>query len=384
MTQPVAGYDSRGDRMTDRPAFVLLEDGAWFAGTIARKVDPAFGEVVFTTNITGYQETFTDPSYLGQIVVMTAPMIGNYGINQEDMESERPQVSGVVVRELSRAPSNWRATRTLDEWLAASGVPVIEGVDTRRLTRHLRERGAMRGVIAEGQGPTAELTARLLASPSMTGLDLASRATVGDRRVEGHGPHVVAYDYGMKRNIVRMLVQTGCRVTVVPAETSAAQVRELQPDGLFLSNGPGDPAAVRYAIESIRELAGTGLPTFGICLGHQLIGLAFGGETAKLPYGHRGGNHPVRDLRSGQVLITTQNHGFAVVGDADGVPGASGLEVTHLNLNDGTIEGVRHRELPLFAVQYHPEAAPGPHDAFPHFDQFLGSLREPSSQKPSP
>jgi carbamoyl-phosphate synthase small subunit len=384
MTQPVAGYDSRGDRMTDRPAFVLLEDGALFAGTIARKVDPAFGEVVFTTNITGYQETFTDPSYLGQIVVMTAPMIGNYGINQEDMESERPQVSGVVVRELSRAPSNWRATRTLDEWLAASGVPVIEGVDTRRLTRHLRERGAMRGVIAEGQGPTAELTARLLASPSMTGLDLASRATVGDRRVEGHGPHVVAYDYGMKRNIVRMLVQTGCRVTVVPAETSAAQVRELQPDGLFLSNGPGDPAAVRYAIESIRELAGTGLPTFGICLGHQLIGLAFGGETAKLPYGHRGGNHPVRDLRSGQVLITTQNHGFAVVGDADGVPGASGLEVTHLNLNDGTIEGVRHRELPLFAVQYHPEAAPGPHDAFPHFDQFLGSLREPSSQKPSP
>jgi carbamoyl-phosphate synthase small subunit len=384
MTQPVAGYDSRGDRMTDRPAFVLLEDGAWFAGTIARKVDPAFGEVVFTTNITGYQETFTDPSYLGQIVVMTAPMIGNYGINQEDMESERPQVSGVVVRELSRAPSNWRATRTLDEWLAASGVPVIEGVDTRRLTRHLRERGAMRGVIAEGQGPTAELTARLLASPSMTGLDLASRATVGDRRVEGHGPHVVAYDYGMKRNIVRMLVQTGCRVTVVPAETSAAQVRELQPDGLFLSNGPGDPAAVRYAIESIRELAGTGLPTFGICLGHQLIGLAFGGETAKLPYGHRGGNHPVRDLRSGQVLITTQNHGFAVVGDADGVPRASGLEVTHLNLNDGTIEGVRHRELPLFAVQYHPEAAPGPHDAFPHFDQFLGSLREPSSQKPSP
>jgi carbamoyl-phosphate synthase small subunit len=384
MTQPVAGYDSRGDRMTDRPAFVLLEDGAWFAGTIARKVDPAFGEVVFTTNITGYQETFTDPSYLGQIVVMTAPMIGNYGINQEDMESERPQVSGVVVRELSRAPSNWRATRTLDEWLAALGVPVIEGVDTRRLTRHLRERGAMRGVIAEGQGPTAELTARLLASPSMTGLDLASRATVGDRRVEGHGPHVVAYDYGMKRNIVRMLVQTGCRVTVVPAETSAAQVRELQPDGLFLSNGPGDPAAVRYAIESIRELAGTGLPTFGICLGHQLIGLAFGGETAKLPYGHRGGNHPVRDLRSGQVLITTQNHGFAVVGDADGVPGASGLEVTHLNLNDGTIEGVRHRELPLFAVQYHPEAAPGPHDAFPHFDQFLGSLREPSSQKPSP
>jgi carbamoyl-phosphate synthase small subunit len=370
--------------VTGRPAFVLLEDGAWFAGTTARPLDPAFGEVVFTTNITGYQETFTDPSYLGQIVVMTAPMIGNYGINQDDMESERPQVSGVVVRELSREPSNWRAKVSLDDWLAAAAVPVIEDVDTRRLTRHLRERGAMRGVIAAGPGPTPELTTRLLASPSMTGLDLASRATVRERREEGEGPHVVAYDYGMKRNIVRMLVRAGCRVTVVPADTSAAEVRELQPDGLFLSNGPGDPAAVRYAIETIRELAGAGLPTFGICLGHQLIGHAFGGDTAKLPYGHRGGNHPVRDLRTGQVLITTQNHGFAVVGDADGVPGASGLEVTHLNLNDGTIEGVRHRELPLFAVQYHPEAAPGPHDAFPHFEEFLASLPRSASRKPSP
>jgi carbamoyl-phosphate synthase small subunit len=360
--------------MTDRPAFVLLEDGAWFAGNSPRPLVPAFGEVVFTTNLTGYQETFTDPSYLGQIVVMTAPMIGNYGINQEDMESERPQVSGVVVREMSRRPSNWRATSSLDDWLAASQVPVIEGVDTRRLTRHLRERGAMRGVIAPGREPTPELTAQLLASPSMDGLDLATRATVRESRSEGQGLHVVAYDYGMKRNIVRMLVQAGCRVTVVPAETSAAQVRELDPDGLFLSNGPGDPAAVQYAITNVRELAGKGLPTFGICLGHQLIGLAFGGDTAKLPYGHRGGNHPVRDLRTGKILITTQNHGFAVVGDAARVPGAEGLEVTHLNLNDGTIEGVRHRELPLFAVQYHPEAAPGPHDAFPHFEEFLSSL----------
>ena len=246
----------RGDRMTDRPAFVLLEDGAWFAGTAVRPIDPAFGEVVFTTNLTGYQETFTDPSYLGQIVVMTAPMIGNYGINDEDMESARPQVSGVVVREISRQPSNWRATLSLDDWLAASRVPVIEGVDTRRLTRHLRERGAMRGVIAEGSEPGAELTARLMASPSMDGLDLASRATVSERHSEGQGPHVVAYDFGMKRNIVRMLVQAGCRVTVVPAETSPAEVRELQPDGLFLSNGPGDPAAVSYAISNIRELAG--------------------------------------------------------------------------------------------------------------------------------
>ena len=378
------GKATRGDRTIDRPAFVLLEDGAWFSGSALRPLDPAFGEVVFTTNLTGYQETFTDPSYLGQIVVMTAPMIGNYGINEEDMESERPQVSGVVVREMSRRPSNWRATSSLDDWLAASQVPVIEGVDTRRLTRHLRERGAMRGVIAAGREPTPELTARLLASPSMSGLDLATRATAGESRSEGLGPHVVAYDYGMKRNIVRMLVHAGCRVTVVPAQTSAAQVRELEPDGLFLSNGPGDPAAVQYAIENIRELAGTGLPTFGICLGHQLIGLAFGGQTAKLPYGHRGGNHPVRDLRTGHILITTQNHGFAVVGDAERVPGASGLEVTHLNLNDGTIEGIRHRELPLFAVQYHPEAAPGPHDAFPHFEEFLSSLPPGKGQKSKP
>ena len=363
-------------------AFVLLEDGSWFAGTTARPLDPAFGEVVFTTNLTGYQETFTDPSYLGQIVVMTAPMIGNYGVNPEDSESDHPQVSGVVVRELSRHASNWRSTQSLDEWLAAAGVPVLEGIDTRRLTRHLRERGAMRGVVAQGQEPTRELTAQLLASPSMEGLDLASRATVRERRSEGAGPHVVAYDFGMKRNIVRMLIQAGCRVTVVPSTTSAVSVRELRPDGLFLSNGPGDPAAVGYALDMIRQLSGAGLPTFGICLGHQLVGLAYGGATAKLPYGHRGGNHPVRDVRTDQVLITTQNHGFAVVGDADGVPGAPALEVTHLNLNDGTIEGIRHRELPLFAVQYHPEAAPGPHDALPHFAEFMASLGAVRASKP--
>ncbi len=368
--------------MTDRPAFVLLEDGAWFAGTSMRPLDPAFGEVVFTTNLTGYQETFTDPSYLGQIVVMTAPMIGNYGVNPEDMESGRPQVTRRCSRELSRHASNWRATRSLDDWLAEAGVPVLEGIDTRRLTRHLRERGAMRGLMAQGRQPTAELASRLLASPSMEGLDLASRASVAERWTEGEGPHVVAYDYGIKRNIVRKLVSAGCRVTVVPAETSAPQVRELKPDGLFLSNGPGDPAAVEYALETIRDLSGDGLPTFGICLGHQLVGLAYGGRTAKLPYGHRGGNHPVRDLRSGQILITTQNHGFAVVGDPDGVPGAAALEVTHVNLNDGTIEGVRHRELPLFAVQYHPEAAPGPHDAFPHFGEFMAAMKWAKSPTP--
>jgi carbamoyl-phosphate synthase small subunit len=363
-------------------AFVLLEDGNWFAGTTARPIDPAFGEVVFTTNLTGYQETFTDPSYLGQIVVMTAPMIGNYGVNPEDSESNQPQVTGVVVRELSRHASNWRSTQSLDEWLGAAGVPVLEGIDTRRLTRHLRERGAMRGVVAQGREPSRELTAQLLASPSMEGLDLASRATVAHRHSEGAGPHVVAYDFGMKRNIVRMLVQAGCRVTVVPSTTSVAAVKELKPDGLFLSNGPGDPAAVGYALDTIRQLSGAGLPTFGICLGHQLVGLAYGGATAKLPYGHRGGNHPVRDVRTDQVLITTQNHGFAVVGDADGVPGAAALQVTHLNLNDGTIEGIRHRELPLFAVQYHPEAAPGPHDALPHFAEFMASLGGGAGRKP--
>jgi carbamoyl-phosphate synthase small subunit len=371
--------------VTGRPAFVLLEDGAWFAGTAVGRVEqPAFGEVVFTTNLTGYQETFTDPSYLGQIVVMTAPMIGNYGVNPDDMESAQPQVSGVVVRELARHPSNWRSTQTLDDWLGNAGIPVIQDVDTRRLTRHLRERGAMRGVVAEGEGPSDEIQALLLASPSMEGLDLASRASTEGRHSEGSGPHVVAYDFGMKRNIIRMLVTAGCRVTVVPAGTPAAAVRALTPDGLFLSNGPGDPAAVGYALETIRDLSGSGLPTFGICLGHQLIGLAFGGSTAKLPYGHRGGNHPVRDLRNNQVLITTQNHGFAVVGDANGIPGAPELTVTHVNLNDGTIEGVRHRKLPLFAVQYHPEAAPGPHDAVPHFREFIASLRPSAGQSGNP
>ncbi len=372
--------------MTDHPAFVLLEDGTWYAGTTRRPLAPGFGEVVFTTNLTGYQETFTDPSYLGQIVVMTAPMIGNYGVNPGDMESAQPQVSGVVVRELVRHASNWQSTMGLDEWLESASVPVIEGVDTRRLTRHLRERGSMRGVIAEGFQPDSDLTARLAASPSMEGLDLASRASIAEAHTEGSGPHVVAFDYGIKRNIITMLVASGCRVTVVPAETPASAVRSLAPDGLFLSNGPGDPAAVTYALPTILDLAGSGLPTFGICLGHQLIGLAYGGRTAKMAYGHRGGNHPVRDLRSGHVLITTQNHGFAVVGDEQGIPGAPDLEVTHLNLNDGSVEGLRHRRLPLFSVQYHPEAAPGPHDAYPHFAEFLRSVtaRAGSPAHPSP
>ncbi len=371
--------------MTDRPAFVLLEDGAWFAGTTPRPLEPSVGEVVFTTNLTGYQETFTDPSYLGQIVVMTAPMIGNYGVNTEDMESLKPQVSGIVVRELSKSTSNWRADHSLSDWLSQHGVPIIEGVDTRRLTRHLRERGAMRGVIAEGRAPTRELQSLLNASQRMEGLDLASMATTREPRHVGSGPRVVALDFGMKENIVRMLAAEGCEVVTMPAQSTAAEVEALKPDGVFLSNGPGDPAAVTYVLPHIKQLAEKQIPIFGICLGHQLLGITFGGHTRKLSYGHRGGNHPVRELRSGRVLITTQNHGFAVEGGVDGIPGAPDLEVTHLNLNDGTIEGLKHRHLPVFAVQYHPEAAPGPHDAYPHFGEFMAAVRTHAGQNaPTP
>jgi carbamoyl-phosphate synthase small subunit len=358
-------------------AYVLLEDGTWFAGTARHPFSPTPGEVVFTTNLTGYQEVFTDPSYLGQIVTMTAPMIGNYGVNEQDVESVKPQVNGVVVRELSERFSNWRAKGGLDDWLASRGVPVIEDVDTRRLTRHIRSAGAMRGIMALGGEPSQQAREQLEASPRMEGLDLASKAStravreVGDPRARHH---VVAFDFGMKENILRVFVELGVRVTVVPSGTPAAEVREHRPDGLFLSNGPGDPAAVPQILATIRELTRGGLPTFGICLGHQLVGLAFGAETVKLPYGHRGGNHPVRDLSDGHVLITSQNHGFAVRGTGKDVPGAKELEVTHVNLNDGTVEGIRHRELPVFAVQYHPEASPGPHDARKHFAQFLQAL----------
>ena len=339
---------------------------------------PAVAEVVFTTNMTGYQEVFTDPSYRGQIVVMTAPQIGNYGVNAEDPESSAPQVAGVVVRELSETYSNWRATGGLGAWLSASQVPIIQDVDTRRLTRHLRSVGVMRGVIGAGTEPDEASKAALEACPSMEGLDLASRVstresyTWGDPRARHH---IVAYDYGIKRNILRLFDENDCRVTVVPADTSADAAMAEDPDGIFLSNGPGDPDAVSYAPEIIRTLTSKGIPMFGICLGHQLLGLTFGGSTAKMPYGHRGGNHPVREVETGRVLITSQNHGFSVEGDERSVKGAGDLEVTHVNLNDGTIEGLRHRSLPVFGVQYHPEAAPGPHDARPLFQEFLSALK---------
>lgn len=360
------------------PGFLLLEDGTLFLGRLHGPLEaPAVAEVVFTTGMSGYQETFTDPSFRGQIVVMTAPMIGNYGVNSEDAESAAPQVAGVVVRELSIPYSNWRAEEGLEPWLRRSQVPIISEVDTRRLTRHLRTVGVMRGLIGAGIEPTSAHREQLAACPSMAGLDLASRVSTKERYLWGSQDapvHIVAYDYGIKRNILRMFEERGCRVTVVPSTTSAKAVLAEKPDGVFLSNGPGDPEAVTYAPGAIKAIADAGLPIFGICLGHQLLGITFGGRTKKLPYGHRGGNHPVKDLVSGDVLITSQNHGFAVEGSADGVPGAPDLEVTHLNLNDGTVEGLRHRFRPIFGVQYHPEAAPGPHDAMPHFDEFLSAV----------
>ncbi|MEO7964198.1 MAG: glutamine-hydrolyzing carbamoyl-phosphate synthase small subunit [Gemmatimonadaceae bacterium] len=360
------------------PGFLLLEDGTLFRGRLSAPMPITVAEVVFTTNMTGYQEVFTDPSYRSQIVVMTSPMIGNYGINAEDPESARPQVAGVVVRELSRSYSNWRAEGDLSSYLAQGQIPLLNSIDTRQLTRHLRSAGVMRGVIAPGSDPSDAVRDALSACPSMEGLDLASGVSTEQEYSWGHSDapnHIIAYDYGIKRNILRLFEGNDCRVTVVPATTPAEAVLERKPDGIFLSNGPGDPAAVEYAPRAIAKIAKAEVPLFGICLGHQLIGLTFGGSTVKLPYGHRGGNHPVKELDSGHVLITSQNHGFAVRGDAREVPGAPDLEVTHVNLNDGTVEGLRHRSLPIFAVQYHPEAAPGPHDARPLFKQFLKAVR---------
>jgi carbamoyl-phosphate synthase small subunit len=363
--------------LQSNPGFLLLEDGTLFSGQMAPGSPVAVAEVVFTTNMSGYQEVFTDPSYRGQILVMTAPMIGNYGTNDEDPESTKPQVSGVVVKELSQSYSNWRADDGLAAYLAAAQIPILYDVDTRRLTRHLRTVGVLRGVIGSGAAPSAEAKAMLEACPSMAGLDLATVVSTKAPYTWGQSAakrHIVAYDFGIKHNILRLFEERGCRTTVVPSKTPAADVLALEPDGVFLSNGPGDPEAVHYAPAAVKEIAAQGVPVFGICLGHQILGLTFGGKTFKLPYGHRGGNHPVKDLRTGKVLITSQNHGFAVEGGEAGIPGAPELEVTNVNLNDGSIEGLRHKKLPVFGVQYHPEAAPGPHDAAGLFDDFMAAV----------
>jgi carbamoyl-phosphate synthase small subunit len=368
-------------------ALLALEDGTVFWGKSFGTSGETFGEVVFNTNLTGYQEVLTDPSYKGQIVTMTYPLMGNYGINDADLESRRPQVEGFIVKEGSKRASSWRAQYGLEEWLQQHGVVGIESLDTRALTRHLRTRGAMRGAISATDLDPASLIARVQASPGLIGRDLVCEVTCDGpyswTAGEWHWPEgyrydtgnsderfrVVAYDFGIKRNILRKLVHSGCDVTVVPAHTSAAEVLQLNPDGIFLSNGPGDPEGVPYAIEAVRHLIGV-MPIFGICLGHQILGLAFGGKTYKLKFGHRGGNQPVMHLPTQKVEITSQNHGFAV--DADSLPGA--VEVTHLNLNDHTVEGMRHRELPIFSVQYHPEASPGPHDSWYLFERFRGLL----------
>jgi len=370
-------------------AILALEDGTVFEGMSFGAPVERTGEVVFNTAITGYQEVFTDPSYSGQIVVLTYPQIGNYGANDADNEAAKPYIEGLVVREFSPLSSNWRADETAQEFLTSAGVPVISGIDTRRLVRHLRSRGVMRGVLA-GAAPGAKapdakaLIEKAKSSPSMAGLDLATRVSTPviypwDKPVEPCSPsdleddpapirhHVVAYDFGMKRNILRRLVHAGCRLTVVPATTSAADVLALKPDGVFLSNGPGDPEPLTQQAAEVRKMIGK-VPIFGICLGHQVLGLALGGKTYKLKFGHRGANHPVINKITGKVEITSHNHGFAV--DPDSL-NLNDLEITHINLNDETLEGFRHRSHPVFCVQYHPEAAPGPHDSRYLFTDFV-------------
>jgi len=369
-------------------AKLVLEDGAVFTGAAFGADGERAGEVVFNTAMTGYQEILTDPSYKGQIICMTYPLIGNYGVNEEDLESPAPQAEGFVVRELSRLHSNFRSTGDLSSYLARYGVVGIEGIDTRMLTKHLRVAGALRGVLSTADMDDASLVQKARAIPSMEGANLVTAVTRKEPsqrfKVEkgaffhdpfgaenGKAYHVVAIDCGMKANIVRLLNCAGCDVTAVPADLSAGDILKLNADGLFISNGPGDPAAVKSVIEALRGLVER-MPVFGICLGHQLLGLAFGARTFKLKFGHHGANHPVMRLSDRRVEITSQNHGFAV--DPDTLE-AAGLELTHVNLNDKTVEGFRHKTLPVFAVQYHPEASPGPHDSNYLFGQFIEALK---------
>ncbi len=368
------------------PALLALEDGSTWPGVALGAIGERAGEIVFNTGMTGYQEVLTDPSYYGQIVVMTAPHIGNTGINFEDQESQKPWLSGFVVRAASPRVSNWRAENSLDAYLREHQVVAMSGVDTRALVRHIREQGAMRAVISSVDLDAERLVEAARQSPSMEGLDLVPYVTCAEpyhwadgqslgewsqQRPVDASYHVVAYDFGMKTNILRLMAERGCHITVVPASTSADEVLAMQPDGIFLSNGPGDPAMAHYAITSVRELLGK-KPLFGICLGHQILGLALGGDTYKLRFGHHGSNQPVRNTDNARVEISSHNHGFAVL--ADSLP--AHVEVTHVNLNDNCVEGLRAANLHAFSVQYHPEAAPGPHDAAYLFDQFIELIKK--------
>ena len=375
-------------------AVLALENGVWYEGQAVGAQGSTRGEVVFNTSMTGYQEVLTDPSYAGQIVTMTCPQIGNYGVTADDTESDRPQVAGFIMREASPVASNWRADATLQSYLDEHGIVAVSGVDTRALTRLLRSAGVMRGVIATGSADPLALVEEARAAPTMEGSDLVRGATCAEAaewdppsaasseafgvdplRRAGRPLRIAAYDLGMKRNILRRFTAHGCRVTVFPADTPAATLMAAEPDGVFLSNGPGDPAPLDYVIANARELIESGLPIFGICLGHQVLGLAMGAQTYKLKFGHRGANHPVKNLATGQVEITSQNHGFAI--DPASVP--EDVEVTHVNLYDQTIEGLRHRRRPVFCVQYHPEASPGPHDADYLFSEFIRAMERPDS-----
>ena len=379
-------------------AVLALENGTWFRGVAAGALGKAYGEVVFNTNMTGYQEVLTDPSYAGQVIVMTCPQIGNYGVASEDVESRGTHVAGFVMREESTIASNWRSEKTLRAFLVEQGVVAIAGVDTRALTRLLRTAGVMRGVIATGTADPATLSKEAQSAPKMEGSDLVQRVTCdkafdwstgGDEkdgyfhvvpaRRAGRPMRVAAYDYGIKENILRRLTAYGCQVSVFPAQTPASDLLAVKPDGIFLSNGPGDPAPLDYAISNVRDLVEADVPIFGICLGHQILGLAMGAQTYKLKFGHRGGNHPVKNLKTTKIEITSQNHGFAI--EPESVP--ADVEVTHINLYDQTIEGLRHKHRPVFSVQYHPEASPGPHDADYLFSEFLQEMERRGGQRES-